>query len=195
MTSIDSAIAYEQHAEEFLHARDGSVIGTEVLQTWCASLSPDAEVLELACGGGLPVTRILQNAGLRVWAIDSSPTLLAQFQQRFPTIAVECARVQDSLFFSRSFDAVLAIGLLFLLKEADQVNLIRRVAARLKIGGRFLFTAPIQCCEWTDTTTGIVSYSLGQDAYTACLQSIGLSLVHRFVDEGDNHYYEAQRLI
>lgn len=191
----DSATAYETHALEFLGARDQSTIGTAVLQTWCASLSPNAEVLELACGAGFPVTRILQAAGLRVWAVDSSPTLLAYFQQRFSSIPVACARVQDSTFFSRQFDAVLAIGLLFLLEEADQLALIQRLATHVKLGGRLLFTAPLQAFQWRDASTGLVSHSLGQDAYVACLQAHGFTIIGQYVDEGENHYYEAQRII
>ena len=193
--SIDSATAYETHALEFLGARDHSTIGTAVLQTWCASLSPDAEVLELACGAGFPVTRILQAAGLRVWAVDSSPTLLAHFQQRFPSIPIACARVQECTFFSKQFDAVLAIGLLFLLDEADQLALIQRLATHVKLGGRLLFTAPIQACQWRDASTGLLSHSLGQDAYVACLQAHGFTIIGHYVDEGENHYYEAQRVI
>jgi cyclopropane fatty-acyl-phospholipid synthase-like methyltransferase len=191
----DSATAYETHALEFLAARDHSIIGTAVLQTWCASLSPNAEVLELACGAGFPVTRILQEAGLRVWAVDSSPTLLAHFQERFPSIPVACARVQDSTFFSKQFDAVLAIGLLFLLDEADQLALIQRLALHVKPGGRLLFTAPLQACQWRDASTGLLSHSLGQDAYVACLQAHGFAMIGHYVDEGENHYYEAQRVI
>lgn len=191
----DSATAYETHALEFLRARDHSTIGTAVLQAWCASLSPDAEVLELACGAGFPVTRILQEAGLLVWAVDSSPTLLAHFQKRFPLVSVACARVQDSTFFSKQFDAVLAIGLLFLLDEADQLALIQRLASHVKLGGRLLFTAPLQACQWRDASTGFVSHSLGQGAYVACLQAHGFVIIGHYVDEGENHYYEAQRVI
>ena len=191
----DSATAYETHALEFLGARDQSTIGTTVLQAWCASLSPDAEVLELACGAGFPVTRVLHEVGLQIWALDSSPTLLAHFQERFPSIPVACARVQESTFFSKQFDAVLAIGLLFLLDEADQLDLIQRLASHVKLGGRLLFTAPIQACQWRDASTSLVSHSLGQDAYVACLQAHGLAVIGHYVDEGENHYYEAQRVI
>ncbi|MFC0349314.1 class I SAM-dependent methyltransferase [Undibacterium danionis] len=193
--SIDSATAYETHALEFLRARDHSTIGTAVLQVWCASLSPNAEVLELACGAGFPVTSVLHEVGLQIWAIDSSPTLLAHFQERFPSIPVACARVQDSTFFSKQFDAVLAIGLLFLLDEADQLALIQRLATHLKLGGRLLFTAPLQACQWRDASTGLLSHSLGQDAYVACLQAHGFAMIGHYVDEGENHYYEAQRVI
>nr|WP_315467377.1 class I SAM-dependent methyltransferase [uncultured Undibacterium sp.] len=192
--SIDSAAAYDLHAQEFLTARDHSNIGVDVIVHWCITLSKDAEVLELACGGGYPITRVLHEAGLRLWAIESSPNLVAEFQRRFSDVPVQCAKVQDSDFFRRTYDAVVAIGLMFLLSETEQVELIHRVAQVLLPGGRFLFTAPLQSCQWDDATTGITSQSLGRIAYEDCMRSAGLSLIATYTDRGENHYYEAQRI-
>ena len=36
-------------------------------------------VLEIGCGGGLPISRVLADAGLDRWAVDSSPTLVSEF--------------------------------------------------------------------------------------------------------------------
>jgi hypothetical protein len=55
----------------------------------------------------------------------------------------------------------MAVGLLFLLSEDSQRDLIRRVGLALNSGGRFLFTSPAQCCTWTDILTGRESLSLG----------------------------------
>nr|WP_315485666.1 class I SAM-dependent methyltransferase [uncultured Undibacterium sp.] len=189
----DSAIAYDLHAQEFLTARDHSNIGADVVALWCRTLSKDAEVLELACGGGYPITRVLHEAGMRLWAIEGSPNLVAEFQRRFPDVPVQCAKVQDSDFFGRTYDAVVAVGLMFLLNDTEQAALIHRVAQALLPGGRFLFTAPLQSCQWDDATTGIASYSLGRTAYENCMCSVGLSLIATYTDSGGNHYYEAQR--
>ena len=107
--TADAAHAYEHHAHAFLAGRDASGIGARVIRDWCAMLPPGATLIELACGGGYPVTRVLREAGLGVWAVDSSPTLLATFAQRFPEIPVQCAKVQESDFFGRRFDAALAV--------------------------------------------------------------------------------------
>ena len=44
---------------------------------------------------------------------------------------VSCEAVEDSSFFGRTFDGVIAVGLLFLLSAAEQRDLIRRVAFAL----------------------------------------------------------------
>jgi hypothetical protein len=191
---MDSAEAYETHARDFLNARDRSPIGSQVAAQWINIFPSDAAIIELACGGGYPITRVLHAAGLQLWAVDSSPTLIAQFQSRFPTIPVQCARVQESDFFNLKYDGAIAIGLMFLLSESDQITLISRVSEILVSGGRFLFTAPIEEGTWLDMTTGLESRSLGQENYERHLRSAGFRVLATFSDKGENNYYDVERI-
>jgi len=191
--STDSAVAYETHAQEFLQGRDASMIGSVVVEQWARTLPIGSEVIELGCGAGYPITRALQAAGLKLWAIDSSTSLLKEFKQRFPSVPVQCEKVQSSNFFNRTYHAAIAVGLLFLLPENDQLALIERVARILVPGGRFLFTAPIEIGEWNDLNTGIVCHSLGQDRYKSCLKAADFRVVRTFADKGENNYRRASR--
>ena len=103
------------------------------------------------------------------------------------------AAVEDSDFFGRTFDAVGAWGLFYLLDAEAQSRLVAKVAALLPSGGRFLFTAPSQSCSWADAMTGRTSISLGYEAYRSALEAEGLALVGTRRDEGENHYYFAQK--
>ncbi len=190
----DSAIAYERCAHAFLNARDQSMIGAQLVALWARSLKKDAEVIELACGAGYPITSALQHPNLKLWAIDSSPTLVDAFQRRFPYVPIACEKVQDSDFFGRSYDAVVAVGLLFLLPESEQIALINRIASILVPGGRFLFTAPIETGCWVDLNSGIMCQSLGSARYQSALNDAGFHVTARLIDEGENHYFDAQRL-
>jgi cyclopropane fatty-acyl-phospholipid synthase-like methyltransferase len=191
---MDSVEAYEVHAHEFLRRRDESLVGSRVVEQWSRTLPARATVIELACGGGEPITRVLSEAGLLLWAIDSSPTLVAAFRARFPAIPVQCARVQDTDFFGRTYDAAVAIGLIFLLADSDQVALISRVANIVVPGGRFLFTAPTQVHEWTDVNTGAPCRSLGQAKYEEILKDAGFRVAATLVDIGENNYYDVERV-
>ena len=133
----------------------------------------------------------LMNDGFVIYGVDASPRLTAAFRSRFQHAHVACEAVEDSCFFGRTFDGVIAVGLMFLLRSDTQRDLIRRVALALNPNGRFLFTAPVQPCAWTDLLTGRQSLSLGAEAYKAALSHAGLTLVAEYVDEGDNHYYDA----
>ena len=192
--STDSASAYEQHARQFLASRDESTVGINIVERWAQSLDAGADVLEIACGGGIPVSRTLIDQGLHLWACDSSPTLVEEFTLRFPGTPVQCARVQDCNYFERSFDAVVSIGLVFLLNEQDQLALIDRVSEVLVPDGRFLFTAPAEICTWADVTTGHECRSLGRNRYDETLQKAGFRLLCEYRDEGENHYFDAERL-
>ena len=185
--------AYEAHAQEFLRGRDKSPIGAQVVDQWSRTLRPGASVIELACGGGYPITRILYAAGLQLCAVDSSPTLVAKFQSRFPAIPVQCARVQESDRFDRTYEAAVAIGLIFLLSESDQSRLITKVSKIVVPRGRFLFTAPIERGNWTDMSTGVECRSLGQASYEALLREGGFRVVATITDEGANNYYDVER--
>jgi SAM-dependent methyltransferase len=189
------ANGYERIAAEFLarRGRAGSTegVGTLRVRAWAHTLSPRAEVLDLGCGSGFPITNVLIDAGLRVSAVDASPTLVAAFRHNFPNIPVACETVEESTFFGRTFEAILAWGLWFLLPVVVQQELPRRLAAILRPSGRLLMTAPAQPLAWLDAMTGEQSHSLGAETYRQLLKEAGFSVVREYEDEGENHYYDA----
>ena len=128
-----------------------------------------------------------------VYGVDASPAMVAAFHERFPQAHVMCEAVEDSDLFGRTFDAVVAWGLFFLLAADAQVALIRRVASALLPRGSFLFTSPEPACTWTDMLTGRQSVSLGSEGYRTILAAAGLELLAEYQDEGENHYYEARK--
>lgn len=189
---MDSVSAYEAKASEFLHVRDNSDIGTTVVDQWARKLDSGATVIELGCGGGYPITRSLSSAGLKLWAIESSQTLAQEFNKRFPDIPIQCVRAQESNYFNQSYDAAIAVGLLFLLPEHEQLEMIANIAEILHPGGRFLFTAPIEQGNWVDINTGFPCVSLGQTIYQNHLQTVGLNTLATYTDSGGNNYYDTE---
>lgn len=190
---MSSATAYETHAQEFLAARDASNVGADIVSRWAGSLPAGTDVVEIACGGGYPVSRALVEACVNLWAVDSSPTLLETFRARFPDVPTRCSLALECDYFERKFGAAVAIGLLFLLGESEQVALIHRVSDILLPNGRFLFTAPIQVAAWRDITTGHESRSLGEARYVQALERAGFRVIGTHVDEGESNYFEAQK--
>jgi SAM-dependent methyltransferase len=141
----------------------------------------------------VPISEALIEGGFPVWGVDASPAMVAAFRERFPQVEVACESIEESPFFLRPFDAVVAWGLMFLLPADTQLNLVQKVADVLQPGGRFLFTSPKRSCTWTDVLTSRESRSLGAAAYTAALAGSGLTLVAQFCDEGNNDYYDAMK--
>ncbi len=191
MSSVD---AYEAHALAFLDARDKTLTGAGVVAGWARALPAGTDVIEIACGGGYPVSRTLVQAGLNLWAVDSSAALLERFRARFPHVPTECASALQSEYFGRKFGAAISVGLLFLLEASEQVALLHRVSEILAPGGSFLFTAPVETGKWLDATTGHECRSLGKAAYVAALESAGFRVIGTHVDEGRNNHYEVQKV-
>lgn len=168
-------------------------IGPSTVRKWATRLPAGASVLELACGFGV-ITDVLVEAGFEVFAIDASPTLLAEFRERFPNIPTECTAAEESDYFGRQFDAVVAWGLMFVLPENTQRALIRRMADALKPGGRLLFTSEREPLEWNDSLTDQRSVALGFDEYVRLIESSGLVMDGSDQDIGNNFYYFARKV-
>lgn len=195
MASEDRSNGYEEIAPAFIAGRgsDRNETGVSVVSDWSRALPPAATVLDLGCGTGVPISQALIERGFRVYGVDASPKMIAAFRSRFPTVPLQCAAVEDSDFFGRIFDGVAAWGLLFLLAPPVQHQLMTKVAAALRSGGRFLFTAPRQNCSWADLLTGRTSISLGYNAYRDALAAAGMPLIGTCLDDADNHYYFAEK--
>lgn len=187
----DPSNGYEAVASDFATLRNRSSIGVTTVRAWASSLEAGASILDVGCGNGVPISSALVDDGFELYGIDAAPTLVAEFRQKLPGIAVACETVENSAFFGRTFDGAVAVGVLFLMPAERQVEAIGRIAAALNPGGRFLFTSPRQPCKWLDSLTGRTSISLGHDNYESILSDFRLSLVAEYDDEGDNHYFSA----
>ncbi len=188
--AAQSSSGYEAVAQQFIRLRAESAIGAETIRHWAGLLPAHAVILDLGCGAGVPVATTLAAAGFRLYGIDASAQLVQAYRQHVPQARVVCETVQHSTFFNRKFDAVIAIGLIFLLPAEQQRKLIQNVATVLNPAGRFLFTAPLQSCSWTDVLTGHRSHSLVCAEYQSICSQAGLVLVADYEDEGQNHYYD-----
>lgn len=186
----DKSNGYEPLAHEFM-ARRSRTIGAKSVREWSTRLPRGANVLELGCGSGVPVSQVLADEGFQLYAIDASPTLLEVYRKRFPDAHVECAAVEESAFFNRTFDGIVAWGLMFLLPAESQRLVIEKAARALAPGGKFLFTSGAEASEWPDVMTRLMSISLGAIEYRTLLRSHGLTVEGELDDEGENHYYFA----
>lgn len=157
-TVDDLANGWNQIAPDFMAIRQHSVIGVAVISLWAKNLPVAANVLDLGCGFGVPLTATLISQGFSLYGIDASPVLLTELQQRFPQVLAKCATVEEADFrrnsFARAkvatvmsdtatFDAVMAIGLMFLLPAQSQQLVIKKVAEVLNQGGFFFIQCPI----------------------------------------------------
>lgn len=185
--------SYEPVAKEFMQVRN-SEIGVSEIEDWLIQFSAGDKLLDLGCGHGYPLGKLLQQSGLQVFGIDVSPTLAEEYKRNFPKATVACESVVDSALFSHQFDGVLAWGLLFLLTEKEQIQTLNNVAGAVREGGRLLFTSPSVRAEWEDILTNTTSVSLGAEAYREILTDLGFEVQSEYDGSGNSHYYDAVKL-
>jgi 2-polyprenyl-3-methyl-5-hydroxy-6-metoxy-1,4-benzoquinol methylase len=191
MGDRDPSNGYQRMAPDFIagRGRRHGGVGASVVGAWARALPQGAAILDLGCGTGVPISETLVDAGFRVYGVDAAPAMVAAFSARFPELAVQCAAAEDSDFFGREFDGIVAWGLIFLLDADSQRRLLAKMAGALRTDGSMLFTAPRAACSWLDIMTGEASTSLGLDEYRRELEAAGLTLIGTEIDAGENHYY------
>ncbi len=140
-----------------------SRIGQAKVREWSRTLPLGAAILDLGCGHGVPISQVLIEAGFAIYGVDASERMIGAFRERFPASQVEYSTVEDSKFFGRTFDGVIAWGLLFLLPPETQAGVIRKVGKALQPGGQFVFTSPVEAVAWVDSLTGRESISVGRE--------------------------------
>lgn len=187
---MDGSSGYEAIAGEFLRHRS-SGIGVQEVRNWARTLPHGSSVIDLGCGPGIPITSVLVEEKLDVFGVDAASSLVDAFRQNLPGTPILCEAVQTSSLFHRSFDAVLAMRLMFLLDANDQNRLIQRICEILVPNGRLLFTSPANAVVWRDAPTGMQSVSLGAEKYRSLLGTAGISVKNEYEDEGQNFYYDA----
>jgi SAM-dependent methyltransferase len=196
---MDRSNGYEAVSEEFL-ARRGSgatrstAIGVKEVRKWAKTLPRGSSVIDMGCGPGFPLTVVLVEEGLKVFGIDAAPSFVEAFQRNLPGTPILCESVLESRFFGRTFNAALAIGLMFLLKIDEQHRLLERFAEILVPDGRLLFTSTAKSAVWNDVMTGFESLSLGAEQYRKLLEAAGFSIAEEYEDIGENHYFDAFKI-
>lgn len=185
---------YDQIADWYVAVRDDT-IGVPDLAAFARTLPPKASVLDLGCGDGIPVSRLLTQEGCQVVALDSSPEMIARYRANFPGNSAQCKRAQEARFAAESFGAVVAWGVLFHLPAAEQKAVIRKVAEWLTPGGRFLFTSG-DVENVTESAMNGVTFtyvSLGIAAYRRVLEEAGMRLEYHHADAWENYVYVAEK--
>ncbi len=185
---------YDRIAEWYTSVRSPEV-GVPDLVAWARELPQGARVLDVGCGDGVPLARLLVRRGVDVVGLDSSPEMIARFRDRFPNLPSRCERVQEAQFTAGSFQGVVAWGVPFHLSDAEQEAVIAKVSEWLTPGGRFLFTSAEDEGVREGEMNGVPFryVSLGASRYRRLLARVGMSLDAHRRDARDNHVYVATK--
>jgi ubiquinone/menaquinone biosynthesis C-methylase UbiE len=155
-----------------------------LLLTLVDELPIDATALDIGCGAGIPVSRVLTTRAA-VTGIDISSRMIALAQQNVPTARFIEADIRAVDFPPESFDAVTAFYSIFHLPKGDHQTLLGSIYSWLKPGGLLLCTLSYanEAAYTEDSFFGVTMYwsnhSLSQ--YDQMLTKVGFELLESTV--------------
>lgn len=126
------AAGYDRCADAYAAARSDSPPAE--LAALADRLEPGAEVLDIGCGCGLPVTRYLASR-FAVTGVDISERQIALARNNVSAARLIHGDIMDQRFPPASFDAIVIAYALFHLPRAEHDALIRRMSGWSKAGG------------------------------------------------------------
>jgi SAM-dependent methyltransferase len=134
---------YDAIAETYLRERLALITPEEerLLERVLRAIVPDALVVELGCGPGVPFTAALAGVA-RVVAVDLSTTQLRLARARVPTARFVRADMATLAFRPRSVDAVVAFASIGHVPRDLHAGLYRSIASWLRPGGVFASQHP-----------------------------------------------------
>jgi 2-polyprenyl-3-methyl-5-hydroxy-6-metoxy-1,4-benzoquinol methylase len=167
---------YDRMAEQYLATKDPKYpLALAALEDLASHLPPEAAVLDLGCGAGLPVTRWLADRGFTVTGVDVSARQLELARMNVPHGTFLKADMTELAFASETFDAVVAFHSIIHVQRADHPTLLQSIHRWLKPGGVFLATMTVTDYEGRDEDWGgwgapMVWSHYGRDANVAMLR-------------------------
>jgi SAM-dependent methyltransferase len=162
------------------------------------ALPKSARVLDLGCGGGIPVARNLAEHAVRVTGVDSSPAMIALCRERLPAHEWIVADMR-SLALGRAFDGILAWDSFFHLKPDDQRGMFPIFAAHADDAAMLMFNTGPAHGEGIGSYRGDPLYHASLDAaeYERLLAAHDLEVVDHVVEDpkaGGRTVWLARRL-
>ncbi|KAJ4319425.1 hypothetical protein N0V94_003929 [Neodidymelliopsis sp. IMI 364377] len=103
------------------------------------ALQPSPDILELGCGPGVPVLKLLLDEGAQVVANDISIKQIEMAKARFPAAKLSAGDMTALTFDPESFHGVVSFYTLFHLPRSKLKAMLTKIYDWLKPGGVFVF--------------------------------------------------------
>jgi SAM-dependent methyltransferase len=103
-------------------------------KTFCEYLTPGAQVLDVGCGPGLPITKLLVDQGFDVTGLDFAERMIAIARKNVSGARFVCTSITD-IQYSSYFDGIVASYSLLCLDPDSFRRASENIKTALKFGG------------------------------------------------------------
>ena len=173
---------YDRMAETYLATKDPEdPLVLAALEDLASLLPSGAEVLDLGCGAGVPVTRWLTDRGFAVTGVDVSARQLELARNNVPKGAFLQADMTELVLAPESFDGAVAFHSIIHVPRAEQPALLESIHRWLRPGGVFLATMTVSDYEgreedWEGWGAPMVWSHYDGEANVAMLRGVGFEI-------------------
>jgi cyclopropane fatty-acyl-phospholipid synthase-like methyltransferase len=147
------------------------------------------QVLDLGCGCGVPVARILAER-FHITGVDFSSVQIERARKLAPKATFICADMSEVDFPAERFDAIISLFAIIHLPLAEQPSLFANIRRWLKPGGYLLATVGHRA--WTGTEENWLGAEMywshaDEATYLTWLRDLAFRILWtRFLPEGDS---------
>jgi ubiquinone/menaquinone biosynthesis C-methylase UbiE len=160
----------------------------QCLATLLPRLKPGSQALDLGCGCGVPVSRILAGEH-SLTGVDISPVQIQRARDLVPSGEFVCADMTEVDFEAGQFDVIVSFFAIIHVPVAEHPALFHKLSRWLKPGGLLMFSVGHQA--WTGTEpdwkgTEMYWSHADPEIYRKWLGDLGFEIVwETFLPEGD----------
>jgi len=170
---------YDSCAEAYEQAREREACPELDLIMSC--LKDGARILDIGCGAGIPISRILARR-FSVVGVDISGEMIKRARANVPRAELLQSDIMAMDFLPSCFDAIVCFYALFHLPREEHPELFRRIHTWLKPGGYLLATVAVhnEAPYTEDDFFGVSMYwsNYGLEEYQEILRETGFTLLH-----------------
>ncbi|WP_372574520.1 class I SAM-dependent methyltransferase [Ruegeria jejuensis] len=169
---------YERNADWFARTRPQALIEKPWLDRFVALLPDHASILDLGCGSGDPIAGYFLGLGHRVVGMDASQAMIRIARQRRPEGDWRLGDMRV-LALPERFDGIIGWNSFFHLTQAEQRDVLPRMAGHLRARGALLLSVGPEAGEVAGQVGNDPVYhsSLSQSEYASILAKEGLRVV------------------
>jgi SAM-dependent methyltransferase len=175
---------YQRRAERFDAERSKILFELKWLERFESLLPEKAEILDLGCGSGEPISQFFIERGFSLTGIDYAEPMIEIARQRYPESRWLVADMR-SLNLETRFHGIIAWHSFFHLNPAEQPPTLELMARHLKPGGILMLTVGHEAGEVVGHVGGEKVYhsSLSPEEYQKELKQLGIEIVEFVLED------------